>query len=291
MNILTPENCPDLRDIRLIATDLDETLLLPDKSLSQRTLRALSAVLKLGIYVVPASGRPFPALPPAILGMPDLRYAVTSNGVVLNAFPDGRPVRSSTLAEESVRRLMDVLPEDTVMEATIDGRTQIDSRVYDDPAAAGMDEAGTLYIKSTRSPCANMRGMILEAGSRIEAIDLLLPHPGDQGRLRELIRQAAPEIYVTSSHPHLLELSSATGGKSRALRWLEEILGIEPSNVLAFGDSENDCEMLRHAGTGIAMGNSSPQVREAADYVTHRNTEDGVAHVLEMLLSQRRISL
>ena len=82
------------------------------------------------------------------------------------------------------------------------------------------------------------------------------------------------------SLPTLLEFLDPAAGKGPALERLAGILGVAPSEIIAFGDEENDLDMLRFAGTGVAMGNASPILKDMADYVTLTNDEDGVAHAL-----------
>ena len=104
---------------------------------------------------------------------------------------------------------------------------------------------------------------------------------------RAALREAAgkiPDLYVTSSAPHFIEFAAGSASKESALRVLTQLLGITSAQVMAFGDAENDAEMLSFAGIGVAMGNAAEILKQIADMVTASNAEDGVAQTIEKLL-------
>jgi Cof subfamily protein (haloacid dehalogenase superfamily) len=138
----------------------------------------------------------------------------------------------------------------------------------------------------------------LENIAAIESDDLtkIFPQPclklgayGDASTIREkriqLGKLFAGQLYVTQTSDRWLEIMHPDVSKANALKFITERLGIQPEEVLAIGDNHNDIEMLRFAGLGIAMGNAHEEVKSVADYVTLKNTEDGVAVALEKFLS------
>ena len=105
--------------------------------------------------------------------------------------------------------------------------------------------------------------------------------------IRQQIRQRIMdryEVYCSSSSMHNLEFGKADCSKGAALTWLCDSLGVNLSQVIAFGDGENDKEMLQLVGHGVAMGNGHPACKEAADVVIGTCAEDGVAAYLETIL-------
>lgn len=94
------------------------------------------------------------------------------------------------------------------------------------------------------------------------------------------------KLFVTRSLPHYVEIGNPEGNKSSALGFLCERWGIGPERVLAFGDADNDVDMLRFAGRGVAVGPMTAEVREAADEVVPGVDEDGVAFYVEKLLGR-----
>jgi hydroxymethylpyrimidine pyrophosphatase-like HAD family hydrolase len=114
---------------------------------------------------------------------------------------------------------------------------------------------------------------------------VIVDHPDDIGGWLEEARAAfAGRLFVTRSLPHYVEVGGLEGTKSKALGFLCERWGIEPERVLAFGDADNDIDMLRFAGHGVAVGGMTGEVREAADEVVPDVNEDGVARYVEKLL-------
>jgi Cof subfamily protein (haloacid dehalogenase superfamily) len=92
------------------------------------------------------------------------------------------------------------------------------------------------------------------------------------------------KIVAVQSRPHFLEITDRRATKGQALKTLAEAAGIRREEIVAFGDSSNDLDMIEFAGLGVAVANARPEVRRAADLVTAANTEDGVAKVIEELI-------
>jgi hypothetical protein len=105
-----------------------------------------------------------------------------------------------------------------------------------------------------------------------------------EGWLEEAQDAFRGRLFVTRSLPHYVEVGSLDGTKSRALRFLCERWGVDPARAIAFGDADNDIDMLRFAGHGVAVGGMTAGVRDAADAVAPPVHEDGVALYLEKLL-------
>ena len=97
-------------------------------------------------------------------------------------------------------------------------------------------------------------------------------------RVSAILTRATDEIYMTSSIRQLIEISHKDAGKKSGIEYVMGLLGLEPHEAAAFGDADNDADMLKFVGTGVAMANASPKSMEAADYVTRHHNEDGLAH-------------
>ena len=103
--------------------------------------------------------------------------------------------------------------------------------------------------------------------------------------LGEAFKKIPKELFekytIVRSTPYFIEVLNANASKGMALKELSEHLGLEPSEVMAIGDAENDLSMIEFAGTGVAMGNASETVKAAADYTVATNLEDGVKEAFE----------
>ena len=98
--------------------------------------------------------------------------------------------------------------------------------------------------------------------------------------MREMLENMK-NIYVTSSVPRYIEISHGEVCKRNAIRWLAEHLGVEQPFIAAFGDGENDIEMIEYAGYGIAMGNAVDSLKKISDRIALSVDEDGLAHIIE----------
>ena len=118
----------------------------------------------------------------------------------------------------------------------------------------------------------------------LDSLDIIVQNPEDMRRLWDLLEETVPDIYVTSSVQQLIEISHRDAGKHSGLRFVTELLQLDPAQTAAFGDGDNDADLLAYAGCGIAMANASPSCLAAADHVTLDHREDGVAHGIYHIL-------
>lgn len=275
--------------IKLIALDLDQTTLRTDKTLSPATKSALEKAIAAGIQVVPASGRPLSTLPKAILEIEGIQYAITSNGAAICDVKEKKRCGEVLVKPELVERILQCVPEELMLETFIEGIAYTQQEHVDDPAAYGAVGNRIEYVKTTRRPVKDIRQFILENKNRLDAVDVVIADAQVKAWLWKKIEQEIPELYVTSSMPQLLETSCNFGGKRSGLEWLSDHLGILPEEMAAFGDAENDSDMIAYVGLGVAMGNAVPELKAVADRVTLTNDEDGVAVVIEELLAKEKI--
>lgn len=271
----------DLKQIKLVALDLDDTLLNFKGQLLPATKQAIEELLRLGIEVVIASGRPYASLPEAVLSIPGIRYAVTSNGAAIHQVPGGKRIHGFTLTCEAVEVILSVTENEPVLlETFIGGVAYADARYVQDPVRYGAGEKAIGYIQRTRNPVDNIRGFIKENCGKLDSIDVICPQPEWKSVYAEKISALTQDVYLTTSCRQLLEISDDQAGKASALRHLCNKLEIEPGQCAAFGNAENDVDMIRFAGLGVAVSNATQVCLEAADLICGSNDEEGVAKVL-----------
>ncbi len=264
--------------------DLDNTLLRTDKTISAESAAALEAAAEAGIHVVPASGRPYSSLPEQLRQIRGIRYAITSNGACVYDLTTGQRLMQSLLEPESVDRILDTFPDWTIYEVLIDGVPYAAEEYVHDPLRYGCTPAGEQYVKSTRKPVKDICGFLKEHRDHIDAVDIVSADGDELRRMHEKLAERAPELYLTSSVPGLLEISNTKGGKCHGLEFLSSLLDIKPEEMMTFGDAMNDLDMIRYAGTGVAMENAVPELKEHADCIAPHHNEDGVAHVIRCLM-------
>jgi Cof subfamily protein (haloacid dehalogenase superfamily) len=262
--------------IRLVATDLDGTLVHSDGSVTARTRAALVAAEEAGVEVVFVTGRPLRWAAEVFEHVGGHGLAVVSNGALVwdvgaDAPSLERPIaRETTLAV--VDRLRAVLPEVRFATETVAGWS-----MEPDYAAHPSDDG------SGRTPQRIAPMTELAAEPVLKLLGLL---PGrDADEIVAIAEQAVGDLVtVTHSSFPLLEISAHDVTKASTLELLCRQRGISSDEVLALGDMPNDLPMLTWAGTSYAMANAHPLVRAAATHAAPSNDDDGVAQVLESLL-------
>jgi len=264
--------------IRLIATDLDGTLLRDDGSISARTRAAVAAARSAGVVFVVVTARP-PRDVQAItdqLGITGL--AICSNGAIIQDMTSGTTSRHVRLCPDLAVTLVTEL---RIAEPGIAFATEHGHKVGCEPHFPD-------FFADTVHHHPPTIGDVLQLCA--EALTkLLIHHPGHGGEaLAERVRRhAGDRAEVIWSGGPFIEVASPGVSKAAGLAALCEGLGIAPHEVAAFGDMPNDTRMLEYAGLGVAVANAHPVVRATADEITASNEDDGVALVVERLLAAR----
>lgn len=266
--------------IKLIASDLDGTLLTDRKELSAKTREVLDMAASQGIYIVPTTGRSFDSIPQMIREYPGVEYLITANGGAVYSAKDKKRVYQCILNPESVQAAIAVRKRETmVMEVVIDGIPYAEEDYVRDPLPYLATEYGARYIKATRKPVKDILQFASEHSGELDSISFVCSHE-DRNRLYASLEDEIPDIYVTSSVSNLLEIGHKDAGKGKTLLWLLNRLGISPEEAMAFGDADNDSSMLEAVKYGFAMGNATENCKKSAAYVTGTNEEDGVANAV-----------
>ena len=273
--------------IRCIGMDLDKTALALPESLGEENRAAIQMAAEKGIFFVAASGRPLGALPEEIFHLPAFRYAITSNGASVYDLRTGACLVQYKLTPESVCTVLEkTKAEGILFEAFIEGKGYAQDRYVEDPVRYGAGPGVLPYIQRTRTPGADMETFLLENRENLDSLDIVVKEPEKKKRIWEYLEKEVEDIYVTSSVPQLLEISHKNAGKEKAAEFLMARLGLERENLAAFGDGENDCGLLRFAGTGFAVENAVPACREAADKVVSAFDRAGVAEGIRWILEE-----
>lgn len=271
-------------EIQCIALDLDRTTLNDHARLSDGNRRALEYALSKGIHIVIASGRGFHSLPTDVVSIPGIEYAVTSNGASVYHIPTGKRLKSFTLTPHSVQDILSLTAgEHLAYEAFIDGTAYAQADYVERPERYGASNAAA-YIRATRKPVSDFKTFLAAHCHELESMDLVVSGETQRQSLWKRLRERIPELYITSSGPQLLELSHRDAGKHSGVRYVAERLGLSSNQLAAFGDGDNDADLLRFVGCGIAMANASPACRAAADFVTRDYRQDGVAYGFHEIL-------
>ena len=259
--------------LRLVATDLDGTLVRSDGTISARTRAALVAAEERGVDVVFVTGRPLRWAEDVFAYVGGHGLAIVSNGALVWDVAAAEPRRLRAIQPpvglEACRRLRAAVPGSAFAVETL--------------AGIALEEE---FLERCPVPDASRRGPVEEIFDG-PAVKLLARHeelaPQDFWDRAE--RVVGELVTVTwSSSSALLEMSAAGVTKASTLEMLCEERGVAADEVVAFGDMPNDIPMLAWAGSSYAMADAHPSVLATADHVAPGHDEDGVARVLEELL-------
>lgn len=267
--------------IKLIALDLDGTTLNKEGKLSDRNRKALQAAADKGVNIVIATGRPFCALPQEIMDFDPVRYVLTSNGARITDLYDGKAFYENCLSPHSVEAAVDLLePLNYILEIFIEGVAYIEGWYYRQVEKTNTSFRDVNYILNTRRPKDNFYQFMLNHRSMIENINVNFTDLSEKPEMK-LKLEALPDVTITSSFDHNLEIGGATTSKADALTQMGKLLNIDKSEMMVAGDSPNDMAMLAASGLAVAVGNAKPEVKAIADFVAPSNYEDGVATAIE----------
>jgi len=267
---------------RLVASDVDGTLLDPTDQISERTRAVVHRVVAAGVPFVLVTGRPPRWIPPIAEQLGHAGPAVCANGAVLYDAATDQVSYTVTLDPVQLRNAADVIA------AALPGAKLAVERPTGSAAVNGAEqflaEPGYIHPWPAADAVDAPRDVLLGR----PAIKLLVRQSDISSdvmaaAVRELLGvRSRGELDVTFSTGYgLIELSPPGVTKGTGLARLAGELGVAPADVLALGDMPNDLSMLRWAGYGVAMANAHPAVLEAADAITVGNSEDGLALVLE----------
>ena len=262
--------------VRMVATDLDGTLLRTDGTVSRRTCEALAAAEAAGIAVALVTGRPPRWMAPVAKATGHSGVAICANGALLYDLHTETVVGSTLIdaaaAQAAAGALREALPD----------------LVFAAERTSGFEHEEA-YQHGWELGDVEVRVKALERMLDRPVIKLLARHPTmdrDEllARATELVGAGAT-VTSSSTTEALLEISAAGVTKATALAGLAGSAGIRAEQVVAFGDMPNDLPMLAWAGRAVAVANAHPEVLALADEVTASNDDDGVARVLERLVA------
>lgn len=266
-------------EYKLIAMDLDGTLNNDRKVIAEKTKAALMAAQKRGIRLALASARPSPGLYKErdILRLQD-------HGGILMSYNGGRIVDAGT-GKVLFETGMDLQETKQVLR-------QLESL----PVTPILDDGIQFYVTSKDGykvdyECKNNNMVCTEVGNLADFLTfapikiLMSVQPEELAQVQRQIAAFLPDsLTVVQTAAFYLEVIPKVINKGQGIRDICGVLGISTDEVISFGDAANDIPMLRTAGMGVAMGNSTEEVKAAADMVTLSNNEDGIAAALEKLL-------
>lgn len=270
---------------KLIAIDMDGTLLREDKTISKETLRAIQKAKTKGVSVVLSTGRPLDGIKKYLKELDLMRdedYAIAYNGALVQNTKSNEIIAKTLMKLEDVTYLYDISKKLNVNIHLLSKNSCITPK---------WNPYSQLEKDMNEIPLEIADFDNLPTDTTIVKIMMV----DDPEVLSEAISKLPKEVYdrysVLRSSPYFLEFLDKKVNKGYGVALLAKKLGIESDEVICIGDAGNDIHMIQFAGLGVAMGNAFPEVKEVADYITLSNEENGVAHVIDkFILNEKKAS-
>ena len=261
-------------DIRLVVVDVDGTLLDSNHALTKRVEKAIKAALAKGVQVVLATGKTRYATLQLIE-----QLGLKSPGIYLQGLAiydgDGKLMHQQTLDPALARQVI-TFAEDRGFTVVAYSGERILARTYDKEVEEGL----TIHHEIAPEVVGPLQNLLRDLPFN-KVIACGTPRAVTALRWQLNLQVGGAGRLMQAGIPEMLEILPPGGSKGSALKLLLKDLKIDPANVMAIGDAENDIEMIQLAGIGVAMGQSAESVKAAADFVTGSSDEDGVAQALE----------
>ena len=259
---------------RLLAIDVDDTLLPGEGNISDRTKSAIRRAQDQGVMVTLASGRTFGSVSGYATELGIDLPLIAHQGALVKDPVTGQVLHEDRVPPEVMRDVIRVCREHD-----LHLNVYIDDEVFMEKSDVEYEMYSALSRKAAQDPVPDLMDVLDRSPTKFIVVSMT---PERTEAVLPLIREPlADRLSILRSHPLLIEGVMRTVSKGRALSMLAKHLGVAQVETAAIGDNENDIEMLLWAGLGLAMGNAAPVVQAAADHVLPPISEDGVAYGIE----------
>lgn len=286
---------------KLAAIDLDGTMLNQYGLITQRTKEAIENAQKNGIEIVIASGRPTDSVKTIAKEINSNKYFISGNGAIIYDITNDEIIYENVLKKSKALDIIKICEENSIYyniytEKEIIAKSLQCNVLYYHKENLNKEEKNKTHINIVE----NIYDYILNRDEKIVKITICDGHQSIFNSImrklkeindievlevshmsRKMIRQGTEEIPIEYFYT---EISAKNVDKWNAIDFLKEKMLIDTNEIIAIGDNMNDKKMIENAGLGIAMGESTPVVREVADQITDTNLDDGVAKALENLI-------
>ena len=270
------------RKYKIVASDLDGTLLNKEQNVSEENFRAISEMKRLGVEFVPTTGRAMNEIELSLINSPDIRYIITSNGSVVFDKKVGKPIITRYISKAAVRLILEAIrPYNVFFLAHEGGKTYFDKNKYNSEFLdiCGVGKYYGYIIGKYAEAVENFESFLLSS-NEVELICLFFEL--DEGtRSCNQILENCGMLSAASPRANYLEIYSSDAGKGDTLVAFANMLGVDIADVIAVGDSDNDSSMIEKAGLGLAVANSCDALKELADQTICDHSEHVAKYVLE----------
>lgn len=270
--------------IKMAGFDLDGTLLTDRKELTSRTRKALEKAIQKGVIVLVATGRPWMGVPEELQNLQGMRYALTSNGARVIDTGRNKVLFEHLLELGPAKKALEICGKyDTLQEIYFDGQGYAQAEKMKYVECYHRNPSMWEYTRKTRIPVEDLYSLLEQENRGLDKVQALFADMDERRRAWEELSMEE-DLELVGSLGYNIEINARGVNKGTALVELGRMLGIKREEIMACGDGDNDTAMLREVGFGVAMGNAEEEIKQAADYVTLTNEDEGVAYAIEKFI-------
>lgn len=269
---------------KLVAIDLDGTLLDSNKEISSRNKKVIAMAIKKGTRIVVCSGRVYTGARIYAKQLGTADPVIACNGAIITESINGKVVFSENLDIEVSLKVNSVCQKHGIYYHVYAGETMLTERLaFTSKRYFERNKDLPPEDRVDIQVIANMEEKLKAIPGKVLKFVVISDEPEQLKRVR-LDMETIPEIDVMSSNFDNFEVMKKGVSKGAALERLSQMLDIPPEQMIAIGDNENDVSMFEYAGLSIAMENGEHCAKAAANYITASNIQDGVAEAIEKFI-------
>ena len=270
------------RNYRIVASDLDGTFLSTAQKVSYENMLAVEKMAELGVQFVPTTGRTLGEIPEELMSSPAVRYIITSDGAAVWDKKAEKFIITRYFSKELVDFVFD-----TANSCTSYVLSHENGKNYYDPAKHNESHLSRCRVTDYFRTIIEKSAFTLDnyentvrASDKVEMFCMFFGSDEELSRCKKIFLDSG-KLSVSQSSPYNLEVYVKSAGKGNTLRAFAETLGVDTCDVIAVGDSNNDHELVKAAGLGLAMGNASEALKAVADKTICHCDEHCAKYILE----------
>lgn len=270
------------RKYKIVVSDLDGTFLMPDQSVSSENTDAILKMHAHGVEFVPATGRSLNEIPRELIESPAVRYIITSDGAAVYDVNQKKMILTHYIPQNTVQFILDTLaPYNTYILTHENGANHYDREKHTDEYMdrCRIDQYFRDIIRASAVPMDHYDAF-LRRSSAIEMFCIFFESAEEMQECKRIFINSGI-LCVAQSSDINLEVYMASAGKGKTLAALANMLNTDISEVIAVGDSNNDVELVKTAGLGLAVENAADELKAIADRTVCKNSEHSAKYILE----------
>lgn len=274
-----------MKEFKLIATDMDGTLLNDVSLVDKKDYETLQRLNKKGINTVLVTGRILSMVEVYYKTMPFIKYVISANGASIDDVHNNLTIAQNFIDLNLINKILDYTSENKI-ECNLLSR-EVCYFPKNSVRIKRFERYNEIAKANNYKEMKLLRFNELEA---IENIEKILIYTKDQEKITKILNFLNElDVTLTQSDFGLIEVSSKGITKGYGLRKLREHLNLEKENIIAFGDFYNDESLFLESGFRVAMGNAVPKLKEKADFITKTNAEQGISYILNKMEENNEI--